>query len=108
MSQSARAQKNQRDIPDCDEPRSARMSGTPWRTVVLLPLGEDLVRHLLAPSGADIVVPAARDRDGLHAALADADVVVGDSIGSLAMDADAVAAAPRMALLQMPSVGVDS
>jgi phosphoglycerate dehydrogenase-like enzyme len=84
------------------------MSGTPWRTLVLLPLGEDLVRHLLAPSGADIVVPASRDRAGLHAALADADIVVGDSIGSLAMDADAVAAAPRMAFLQMPSVGVDS
>jgi D-3-phosphoglycerate dehydrogenase len=84
------------------------MSGTPWRVLALLPLGEDLIRHLFAPLDADVIVPAVRDRDGLHAALADADLVVGDFTGALAMDASAVAAAPNLAFVQMPSVGVDS
>lgn len=79
-----------------------------WRLLALLPLGEDLIRHLLEPLDADITVPAARDRDGLHAALAEADLVVGDFTGKLAMDAEAVAGAPRLAFVQMPSVGVDS
>jgi D-3-phosphoglycerate dehydrogenase len=84
------------------------MSRTPWRLLALLPLGEDLIRHLFAPLVADVTVPAVRDRDGLHAALADADLVVGDFTGTLAMDAAAVAAAPNLAFVQMPSVGVDS
>jgi D-3-phosphoglycerate dehydrogenase len=84
------------------------MSGASWRLLALLPLGEDLIRHLLEPLDADITVPSVRDRDGLHAALADADLVVGDFTGKLAVDAEAVAAAPRLAFVQMPSVGVDS
>lgn len=79
-----------------------------WRLLALLPLGEDLIRHLLEPLDADITVPSARDRDGLYAALAEADLVVGDFTGKLAMDAEAVAGAPRLAFVQMPSVGVDS
>jgi D-3-phosphoglycerate dehydrogenase len=84
------------------------MSGASWRLLALPPLGEDLLRSLFEPVGAEVTVPAARDRDGLHAALADADLVVGDFTGKLAMDAEAVAAAPRLAFVQMPSVGVDS
>ncbi|MCW2865168.1 MAG: hypothetical protein JWP48_6876 [Actinoallomurus sp.] len=80
----------------------------PWRMLALPPLGEDLIRQVFGPTGAEIAVPAARDRDGLHAALADADLVLGDFTGVLAMDAAAVAAAPRLAFVQMPSVGVDS
>lgn len=84
------------------------MSDSPWRVLALPPLGEDLIHDLFAPLGADVAIPAVRDRDGLHAALADADLVVGDFTGELAMDAEAVAAAPDLAFLQMPSVGVDS
>jgi D-3-phosphoglycerate dehydrogenase len=84
------------------------VAGEPWRVLVLMPLGDDLIRHLFGPLEADIAVPAARDRDALHAALADAEVVVGDYNGVLAMDAAAVAAAPNLAFVQMPSVGVDS
>lgn len=84
------------------------MSGVSWRLLALPPLGEDLVRGLFEPLGAEVTVPAVRDRDGLHAALADADLVVGDFTGELALDAEAVAAAPRLAFVQMPSVGVDS
>lgn len=83
-------------------------SDTHWRLLALPPLGEDLIHHLFEPLGVDVTVPAVRDRDGLYAALADADLVVGDFTGKLAMDAEAVAAAPHLAFLQMPSVGVDT
>jgi D-3-phosphoglycerate dehydrogenase / 2-oxoglutarate reductase len=84
------------------------MSGTPWRLLALLPLGEDLIRGVFGALDAEISVPAVRDSDGMHAALADADLVVGDYTGALAIDAAAVAAAPGLAFVQMPSVGVDS
>ena len=84
------------------------MSGRPWRLLALLPLGEDVIRHVLGSLNADITVPAGRNRDGLHAALADTDLVIGDFTGTLALDAAAVAAAPRLAFVQMPQVGVDS
>lgn len=79
-----------------------------WRLLVLAPLGEEVIHRLFDPLGAAVSLPAERTRDGLHAALADADLVVGDFSGKLALDADAVAAAPRMAFAQMPSVGFDS
>lgn len=82
--------------------------GRDWRLLVLAPLGEDLVHRLFDPLGAVVSVPAQRTRDGLHAALAGAELVVGDFTGALALDAEAVAAAPRLAFAQMPSVGVDS
>jgi D-3-phosphoglycerate dehydrogenase len=84
------------------------MSGTPWRLLALLPLGEDLIRGVFGSLDAEIAVPAVRDRKGVHTALADADLVIGDFTGALAIDAAAVAAAPDLAFLQMPSVGVDS
>jgi D-3-phosphoglycerate dehydrogenase / 2-oxoglutarate reductase len=84
------------------------MSGTPWRLLALLPLGEDRIRHVFEPVDVEVTVPAVRDREGLHKALAGAELVVGDFTGRLAMDAEAVAAAPNLAFVQMPSVGVDS
>lgn len=84
------------------------MSGTPWRLLALLPLGEDRMRRVFESVDAEVTVPAVRDRDGLHKALAGAELVVGDFTGKLAMDAEAVAAAPNLAFVQMPSVGVDS
>ncbi|HEU5159044.1 MAG TPA: NAD(P)-dependent oxidoreductase [Streptosporangiaceae bacterium] len=81
-----------------------------WRVLALLPLDEGLIGHIFAPLERDIAValPARRDRASLLSGLADADVVVGDFTGELAMDAEAVAAAPRLAFVQMPQVGVDS
>ncbi|MBO2447173.1 2-hydroxyacid dehydrogenase [Actinomadura barringtoniae] len=81
-----------------------------WRILSLPPLDEGLVRALFAQLGdaAEITFPATRDRAGLHAALADADIVIGDFTGELALDAEAVAAAPRLAFVQQPSVGTDS
>lgn len=87
---------------------SPLMTGTPWRLLALPPLGEDVIHHVFGPLGADVTVPARRDPEGLRAALADADLVVGDFTGELTLDAAAVAAAPRLAFVQMPQVGVDS
>jgi D-3-phosphoglycerate dehydrogenase len=84
------------------------MSGTSWRLLALLPLGEELIRGVFGSLDAEISVPATRDREGMHAALADADLVIGDFTGALALDAAAVAAAPDLAFVQMPAVGVDS
>ncbi|MET7330592.1 NAD(P)-dependent oxidoreductase [Nonomuraea sp. NPDC005650] len=82
---------------------------SPWNLLALPPLPEELMRHLLAPLGEQVAVrvPAARDRDALLAALAEAEIVLGDWTGTLAMDAEAVKAAPLLAFVQQPSVGVD-
>lgn len=81
-----------------------------WKIAALLPLPEEVIDLLFAPlkERADIVVPPTRDRAGQHAALAEADLAVGDFTGELPMHAAAVAAAPRLVFLQQPQVGVDS
>ncbi|GAA2725116.1 NAD(P)-dependent oxidoreductase [Actinocorallia aurantiaca] len=81
-----------------------------WKIAVLLPLPPEVIDLLFAPlkDRADVVLPPSRDRAGQHAALAEADLAVGDFTGELPMDAAAVAAAPRLVLLQQPQVGVDS
>jgi D-3-phosphoglycerate dehydrogenase / 2-oxoglutarate reductase len=81
---------------------------TTWRLLALTPLDESLIRHLFASVDVEVSVPATRDREGLYAALADAEIVTADYSGALPMDADAVAAAPNLAFVQMPSVGVDT
>ncbi|GAB3903216.1 hypothetical protein GCM10027612_69430 [Microbispora bryophytorum subsp. camponoti] len=56
---------------------------------------------------AEVRVPARRDRAGLLDALPEAEIVVGDWSGALALDAEAVRLAPRLAFVQQPAVGVD-
>ncbi|GAA1551348.1 2-hydroxyacid dehydrogenase [Actinomadura kijaniata] len=82
----------------------------PWRILALPPLDEDLVRGLFTQLGdsVEVLFPAARDRAGLLAALPEAEIVIGDFTGRLALDAEAVAAAPKLAFVQMPAVGTDS
>ncbi|MGW2151107.1 NAD(P)-dependent oxidoreductase [Nonomuraea bangladeshensis] len=82
---------------------------SPWTLLALPPLPETFIRSLLAPLGdrVDVRVPAARERDALLAALPDAEIVLGDWTGTLVLDGAAVAAAPRLAFVQQPSVGVD-
>ncbi|GAB2814483.1 hydroxyacid dehydrogenase [Actinocorallia aurea] len=81
-----------------------------WRIAALPPLPVELIDVLFADvkRHAEIAVPSTRDAAGLHEVLAEADAVIGDFTGALAMDAAAVAAAPRLAFVQMPQVGVDS
>ncbi|TDC97034.1 3-phosphoglycerate dehydrogenase [Nonomuraea deserti] len=81
----------------------------PWNLLALPPLPEEVMRRLLAPLGDRVTVrvPAARDRDALLAALPEAEIVLGDWTGTLVLDSEAVSAAPRLAFVQQPSVGVD-
>ncbi|GGO25592.1 2-hydroxyacid dehydrogenase [Microbispora bryophytorum] len=67
------------------------------------------MRGLLADldGRAEVRVPARRDRAGLLDALPEAEIVVGDWSGALALDAEAVRLAPRLAFVQQPAVGVD-
>jgi D-3-phosphoglycerate dehydrogenase len=55
-----------------------------------------------------IAVPAARTADAAAEAAADADVIVGDFTGQLRVDAGLVAAAPCLAFVQQPTVGVEA
>ncbi|MFC4112044.1 NAD(P)-dependent oxidoreductase [Nonomuraea zeae] len=82
---------------------------SPWNLLALPPLPEELMRRLLAPLGdrVRVRVPAARDRESLLAALPEAEIVLGDWTGTLALDAEAVKSAPLLAFVQQPSVGVD-
>jgi phosphoglycerate dehydrogenase-like enzyme len=77
--------------------------------LALPPLPEKALRGLLAPLGdrVEVRVPPARDRAALLGSLAEAEIVLGDWTAQLTLDAEAVAAAPRLAFLQQPSVGVD-
>lgn len=80
---------------------------TPWILLALTPLPPEALRGLLAPLGDRVTLSFARDRAAMEAALPQAEIVLGDWSAGLAMDAAAVAAAPRLAFVQQPSVGVD-
>ncbi|GAA2798862.1 NAD(P)-dependent oxidoreductase [Nonomuraea dietziae] len=80
---------------------------TPWNLLALTPLPPEALRGLLAPLGDRVTLSFARDRAAMEAALPQAEIVLGDWSAGLAMDAAAVAAAPRLAFVQQPSVGVD-
>jgi D-3-phosphoglycerate dehydrogenase len=75
--------------------------------VSLLPLPHDAVRMFVGDLPVEIIVPESRDRAGVHAALAQGDVAIGDFSGELRIGPDEVAAAPRLAFVQQPSVGVE-
>jgi D-3-phosphoglycerate dehydrogenase len=72
-----------------------------------MPLDPDLIRALFADVPVEIVIPAERTPEAVCAAAVDADIVVGDWTGGTGVTAELVAAAPRLALVQQPSVGVD-
>jgi D-3-phosphoglycerate dehydrogenase len=78
-----------------------------WRLVSLLPLPAEAVRVFVGDLPVDIVVPESRDAAGVHAALADADLVLGDFSGEIRIGPGEVAAAPRLVFVQQPSVGVE-
>jgi D-3-phosphoglycerate dehydrogenase len=88
--------------------KGARMLD-PWRLLALPPLPEAAVRGLFASLGdaVTVSVPVRRDREALLGALGDAEIIVGDWSGLLAVDGEAVRAAPRLAFVQQPAVGVD-
>src|SRR3954447_17905591 len=78
-----------------------------WRLASLLPLPAEAVRVFVGDLPVEIVVPESRDPSGVHAALAQADLVLGDFSGEIRVGAAEVAAAPHLAFVQQPSVGVE-
>lgn len=82
---------------------------TAWNLLALAPLPLEAMRGLTAPLGdrVSVSVPRERTKGALLEALAGADLVLGDWTATLVMDAEAVKAAPRLAFVQQPSVGVD-
>ena len=85
------------------------MSDQPWNVLALPPLHPELLAAFLAPLGDQVTLslPQTRDQAGLVAALGDAEIVLGDFTGQLPLDAEAVAAASRLAFVQQVAVGVD-
>jgi D-3-phosphoglycerate dehydrogenase len=67
-----------------------------------------LLSALFADVPVELVVPAERTPRAAMAAAATADVILGDWTGTCRVTAELVAAAPRLAFVQQPSVGVDS
>jgi phosphoglycerate dehydrogenase-like enzyme len=75
-----------------------------WRVLALPPLPQDLLQGLIGDDGIEVVVPPERTQQAVEALLPDVDVVVGDWTHTLRVDDPG----PRLALVQMPSVGVDT
>ena len=83
------------------------MPNSAWRLVSLPPLPREKVTGLLSGLPVEVVLPASRARKDVFAALSDADLVLGDwSSDGIGLDAEALVAAPHLAFVQQPSVGV--
>jgi D-3-phosphoglycerate dehydrogenase len=80
----------------------------PWRLAALLPLPEESIRGLIGDLPVELILPAARDRDGLHTTLSGADLVLGDWTGELPLGGAEAAVADRLAFVQQPGVGVET
>ncbi len=84
------------------------MTPAPWDIAALAPLPADLLHALLDGLGdVRVLVPPTRDRAGLHAVLAEAELVLGDWSSQLPLGAAEAALADRLAFVQQPSVGVE-
>lgn len=75
-----------------------------WRVLALPPLPKEVLEGLFDDPRAQIVVPAERTQAAVDALLGDVDVVIGDWTHTLRVDEPG----PRVAMVQMPSVGVDT
>ena len=65
-------------------------------------------RGCFAELPVEVVVPADRSPEAVREAARPAEIVLGDWSGAVAITADVVAAATRLAFVHQPSVGVDS
>jgi phosphoglycerate dehydrogenase-like enzyme len=75
-----------------------------WRLLALPPLPKDLLEALFGDPRLEVVVPEERTQEAVDALLPTSDLVVGDWTHTLRVDDPG----PRVALVQMPSVGVDT
>src|SRR5437763_7098886 len=78
-----------------------------WRLAALPPVTADVVEFLLGDLPVDIAVPASRAQPAVRAVLADAELVLGDWSGQLAVGDDELADAKRLAFVQQPSLGYE-
>jgi len=76
--------------------------------LALPPLDPGLLAGLFAELPVAVIVPAERSAAAAIAAAADADILLGDWSNTLPVTGDLVAATPRLAFVQQPSVGVDA
>jgi D-3-phosphoglycerate dehydrogenase len=79
-----------------------------WQLLALAPLDQSLLQALFADLPVAVSVPAERTPAAVRAALPAADLLLGDWSGALGLTAEQLDAAPRLAFVQQPSVGVDS
>ena len=85
-------------------PRRVRRVTEPWRVLALAPLPLEILQALFADERAELFVPPERSQAAVDALLPTADIVIGDwSHGLHVLDPG-----PRLAFVQMPSVGVDT
>lgn len=80
----------------------------PWHVLALPPLAAGVLEVLFGGPEVSVDVPSTRAQSALLEGIASADIVVGDWSGTFRVDAEAVAAASRLAFVQQPSAGVDS
>jgi phosphoglycerate dehydrogenase-like enzyme len=80
---------------------------TDWRLTALVPMPAEAVRGFAPDLPVEIAVPAERTQDAARAAVADADLLLGDFTGLLRVDRALLDAAPRLAFVQQPTVGVE-
>lgn len=78
-----------------------------WVMASLVPLPAEAVRGFVGDLPIDVVVAHPRTPDGVRAAVAEADLVLGDFTGSMAIDPTVLAAGPQIAFVQQCSVGVE-
>jgi D-3-phosphoglycerate dehydrogenase len=80
----------------------------PWSLLALPPLDSGLLAALFADLPVQLIVPSDRSPSGALAVAGDAEILLGDWSGAMPVTAELVAASPRLAFVQQPSVGVDS
>ncbi len=81
----------------------------PWRLLVLAPIDDRTTAALVGDLPLAPFRAAGTDSEALRAALADAEIVVGDwRLASAGIDAETLEDAPRLAFVLQPSVGVQA
>jgi len=80
----------------------------PWRLLALPPTTPAIVEGIVSGLCVEVAFPAERTPEAVRSAVGEADIVLGDWSSALRVDAQVLAAGPRLAAVVQPSVGVDS
>jgi D-3-phosphoglycerate dehydrogenase len=78
-----------------------------WSMLALSPLEVGALTFLFAELPLELLVPAERTPDAALALAPAADLILGDWSGALRISTEMITAAPNLAFIQQPSVGVD-